>query len=187
MSDKGLTETSKFLSYILRHEPHSIGLTLDSEGWGSIDALIAGAAGVGRVLDRRQIEAVVQGNDKKRFSLSDDGLQIRAVQGHSTATVSLQYVPKTPPACLYHGTATRFLPSIEQQGLVPGSRHHVHLSEDAATAIAVGRRYGQVVLLKIDALAMQQAGLAFYQADNGVWLTDHVPIAFIHRGAEPDQ
>ncbi len=185
MSSKSLTEISKFLSYVLRHAPHSIGLTLDSQGWGALDALIAGAAGAGRTLDRGQIEAVVQGNDKKRFSLSDDGLHIRAVQGHSTATVDLQYAPQTPPACLYHGTATRFMSSIEQQGLIRGTRHHVHLSQDAATAIAVGRRYGQVVLLEIDALAMQQAGYAFYQADNGVWLTDHVPIAFIHRAVEP--
>ncbi|PHM71821.1 RNA 2'-phosphotransferase [Xenorhabdus sp. KJ12.1] len=27
------TKTSKFLSYVLRHQPESIGLTLDSEGW----------------------------------------------------------------------------------------------------------------------------------------------------------
>ena len=28
---KPLTETSKFLSYVLRHEPQSIGLSLDTE------------------------------------------------------------------------------------------------------------------------------------------------------------
>jgi RNA:NAD 2'-phosphotransferase (TPT1/KptA family) len=26
---------------VLRHEPHSIGFRLDSEGWGSLDVVIA--------------------------------------------------------------------------------------------------------------------------------------------------
>lgn len=79
-----ITETSKFLSYVLRHQPQSIGLTLDSEGWAQIDTLIAGAAKAGRKLDRALIEKVVETRDKKRFSLSPDGTRIRAVQGHST-------------------------------------------------------------------------------------------------------
>ena len=48
MSKKVIDETSKFLSYVLRHEPQAIGLTLDTEGWGDIDALISGAARDGR-------------------------------------------------------------------------------------------------------------------------------------------
>ena len=31
------------------------------------------------------------------------------------------------------------------------------------------------VILTVDAAAMHAAGHAFYQAANGVWLTDHVP------------
>lgn len=34
------TETSKFLSYVLRHEPQAIGLGLDAEGWADIAELI---------------------------------------------------------------------------------------------------------------------------------------------------
>jgi len=33
---KQSTEISKFLSYILRHEPDSIGMVLDREGWADI-------------------------------------------------------------------------------------------------------------------------------------------------------
>lgn len=181
MSSKHFTETSKFLSYVLRHAPESIDLQLDSEGWGDVDALIAGAARQGRALDLAHLQAVVASSDKKRFGLSADGRRIRAVQGHSTATVELQYAPKAPPAELYHGTATRFLDSIAQQGLIAGNRHHVHLSHDPATAIAVGQRYGSPVLLHIDAAAMHAQGLAFFQADNGVWLTAHVPVAYIRQ------
>lgn len=172
-------DISKFLSYVLRHEPHAIGLTLDCEGWAEIDALIAGAQQAGRVLDVELIRAVVNSSDKKRFALSDDGRRIRAVQGHSTDTVAIQREPKQPPEFLYHGTATRFLDSILAEGLRPGERHHVHLSEDASTATAVGQRHGKPVVLKIEALRMYRQGFVFFQADNGVWLTTGVPVSFL--------
>lgn len=181
MTTKRLSETSKFLSYILRHEPHAIGLQLDSEGWADIESLIAGAAKDGRTLDIALIQAVVSSSDKKRFSISDDGLRIRAVQGHSTTNVSIQHVEKEPPEFLYHGTATRFLESIRQQGLIAGSRHHVHLSQDIPTAIAVGQRYGKPVALIVEALLMHQQGFKFFHAENGVWLTTHVPAVFIKK------
>lgn len=180
MSSKAFTDTSKFLSYVLRHTPESIDLQLDSDGWGDVDTLIAGAARQGRSLDLAHLQAVVASSDKKRFGLSEDGRRIRAVQGHSTQSVDLQHEVKSPPALLYHGTARRFLDAINEQGLIPGNRHHVHLSQDPATALAVGQRYGAPVLLHIDAAGMHAQGLTFYQADNGVWLTAHVPVAFIH-------
>jgi len=179
MNSKQLNEVSKFLSYVLRHEPQSIGLQLDMEGWAEIDFLIAGAAKEGRILDRKLILAVVSSSDKKRFSISNNAQYIRAVQGHSTESVDLQHIEKEPPEFLYHGTATRFLESIQQQGLIAGSRHHVHLSQDMATAVAVGQRYGKPVLLKVEALRMHQQGFKFFQAENGVWLTNNVPANLI--------
>lgn len=181
MSTQQLNETSKFLSYsyVLRHDPQAIGLQLDNEGWADIDALIAGAAKDGRTLDIALIQAVVRSSDKKRFSISEDGQRIRAVQGHSTANVSLQHIEKEPPDFLYHGTATRFLEPIRQQGLIAGNRHHVHLSQDLQTAVTVGQRYGKPVVLTIEALRMHQQGFKFFQAENWVWLSSHVPPSFI--------
>jgi len=69
--------------------------------------------------------------------------------------------------------------SILQQGLIAGSRHHVHLSQDTGTAVAVGERYGKPVLLKVDALRMHRLGFRFYQSENGVWLTEAVPVEFL--------
>lgn len=181
MNNKQLNEASKFLSYILRHEPHAIGLKLDTEGWADVNYLIAGAAKEGRVLDRTIIQEVVNSSEKKRFTLSDDGQRIRAAQGHSAPDVSLQHTEKEPPEFLYHGTATRFLKSIFQQGLVAGSRHHVHLSQETLTPIAVGQRYGKPVVLKIESLRMHQQGFKFFQAENSVWLTEAVPVNFISK------
>lgn len=177
------TETSKFLSYVLRHAPESIGLTLDRDGWADIDALIAAANAHGNALDADLIGAVVSSSDKQRFGLSADGLRIRAVQGHSTASVALAHVAKTPPTLLYHGTATRFLDAILREGLRPGQRHHVHLSADPQTAMQVGARYGTPVLLIVQAGQMHDQGLQFFEADNGVWLIDAVPVAFVTQAS----
>ncbi|MCL1790601.1 MAG: RNA 2'-phosphotransferase [Peptococcaceae bacterium] len=169
-------EISKFLSYVLRHHPEAIGLILDNEGWAEIDALIKGARRIGKSLDFAFIQKIVAENDKKRFAISEDGIRIRAVQGHST--VAITFKEKTPPAFLYHGTATRFLKSIITEGIKPGNRHHVHLSEDRQTAISVGMRYGIPVVLKIETACMLEQGLKFFQAENGVWLVEYVSPSY---------
>jgi putative RNA 2'-phosphotransferase len=159
---------SRFLSYVLRHAPDAIGIELAPGGWVNVDELIA----------RSQLDAVIAGDSKRRFTLSSDGTHIRAAQGHS-APVDLGLVPVEPPAVLFHGTATRFLETILQEGLKPQRRKQVHLSPDAATAEAVGRRHGKPVVLTVDSRAMHQAAFTFFQADNGVWLTDHVPPTYL--------
>lgn len=177
--EKRITEASKFLSFVLRHQPEAIGLRLDAEGWADVDELIARAASDGKVLTRELITTVVETSDKKRFTLSEDGERIRAAQGHSTPQVAINYPEKTPPEFLYHGTASRFLSSINAQGLRPGSRHYVHLSADEETARAVGQRHGKPVIITVKAGEMYQRGVKFYQAENGVWLTGEVGIKFL--------
>ncbi|QNA99488.1 RNA 2'-phosphotransferase [Massilia sp. Se16.2.3] len=176
---KHAVETSKFLSFVLRHAPQAIGIALDSEGWVEVSTLIEAAGRHGRSIDRALVDEVVRSNDKKRFAVSDDGLRIRAVQGHSTTSVQLRHRESVPPPQLYHGTATRFLDAIREEGLRPGSRHHVHLSPDHATAVEVGARHGKPVVLRVDAATMHADGLRFYQADNGVWLTESVPPGYL--------
>lgn len=174
-----LNEISRFLSYVLRHCPEAISLTLDSQGWANIDELIQKAKANKHVFTRAQLNDAVTTNDKQRFAFSLDGQSIRAVQGHSNKQVQVRYDARQPPNVLYHGTASRFLGRILAQGLVAGSRHHVHLSADQSTAVKVGERHGAPVVLTIRARDMHQEGLVFYKADNGVWLTDSVPSDYI--------
>lgn len=173
-----LESTSKFLSYVLRHQPDAIGLKLDGEGWAEVSELIRLANSNGRNLTTELIEEVVRTNDKKRFAFSDDGARIRASQGHSVA-IELGLTPVTPPDVLYHGTATRFLDSIKEKGLISGPRRHVHLSAESATAVDVGRRHGKPTVLTINASEMHSLGHEFFVSENGVWLTSAVPIEFI--------
>lgn len=176
---KKLAEISKFLSFVLRHQPDAIGIKLDLEGWTDIATLIVAAAKDGKQLDLDLIQTVVNTSDKKRFAISEDSLRIRAVQGHSTESVDINYAPQVPPEFLYHGTATRFMESICKEGLLAGSRQYVHLSQDEQTAFTVGQRHGKPVVLKIKALLMYEQGFTFFQAENGVWLTLKVPIIFL--------
>jgi len=170
--------TSRFLSLILRHKPEEAGLTLDGEGWCSVTDLLKGCASHGHKISREELDEVVAGNDKKRFRFSDDGKRIRASQGHSI-DIDLQYEPVEPPELLYHGTATRFLDSIKKQGLIKGSRQHVHLSMSVSMAWKVGERHGKPVVIPVEAGNMHRAGIPFYQSTNGVWLVDAVPTQYL--------
>lgn len=169
---------SKFLSFVLRHEPDEIGLALNAEGWANIDQLIERANAAGTEFGRADLLDVVATSDKKRFSISADGLSIRAAQGHSV-TVELGLRPQEPPSILYHGTATRFVDAILSEGLKPQGRQQVHLSLDEATALTVGQRHGKPHIFKVDAGGMHGKGFKFYRADNGVWLTDRVPPEYL--------
>jgi putative RNA 2'-phosphotransferase len=171
-------QLSKFLSFVLRHRPDSIGISLDSQGWVLVDELIAKSQAGGTHFTREDLLRVVKTSDKKRFSLSADAHMIRAAQGHSV-NVDLGLTPQEPPTILYHGTATRFVASILAEGLKPKSRQQVHLSPDKATAQRVGQRHGKPTILKVDALSMHRQGFKFFLADNGVWLIDQVPPEFL--------
>ncbi len=177
------TQTSKYLSYILRHRPDEIGLELDASGWADVDSLLVCAAEHGHEMSMELLEEVVATNDKQRFEFSEDHATIRARQGHSIK-VELGYQPTVPPDVLYHGTADRNIESIKQQGLVKGQRHHVHLSGSQETAMKVGKRYGKPVLLTIASGRMHAEGLVFYRTGNNVWLTDRVPAEYIARPEE---
>ena len=137
-------------------------------------------------LTKERLLKIVETNDKQRFTLSTDGLQIRAAQGHSVE-VDLGLSPLVPPDVLYHGTATQNLDAIFEGGLTPGRRRQVHLSTDAETATRVGRRHGKPTVLRIDAARMHADGYVFTRSDNDVWLTDVVPAAYLGFGVVPPE
>lgn len=168
---------SKFLSYVLRHKPEAIELSLDSNGWADVSELKSKST---VPFSREDLERVVKENSKKRFVLSADGLRIRASQGHSIK-VDLELKPQKPPVKLYHGTAIRFWPAIQNGGLKKMNRHHVHLSSDVETASQVGTRHGKLLMLVVNAGKMFEDGHVFYKSQNGVWLTDSVPIKYLER------
>jgi len=176
--DDRLTRTSKFLSYVLRHNPGALDLELDPGGWADVNTLIEKAQAEGRSLSRLRLRHVIDAGDKTRFILSADGTKIRANYGHSI-DVDLDLEPTPPPGHLYHGTTQRALPSIREEGLRPQSRQFVHLSPTPDEAQSVGQRHGTPVVFAIEAPALHEAGHRLYRSTDTVWLTRRVPPPFI--------
>lgn len=74
LNEKQLKSISKFLSFILRHHPEQIGITLDKDGWVDIDTLLTQVnhperGFTGNPLTYEVLLEVVENNDKKRFTL----------------------------------------------------------------------------------------------------------------------
>lgn len=178
MNADKLKKVSKSLSYVLRHQPDSVGLELEEGGWVEVHQLVEAFRQHGKTLSPELLHEVVRDNDKQRFEFSEDRERIRARQGHSV-DVDLGYEPATPPDTLFHGTATRSLDSIFETGLNKGNRHHVHLSTNRQTMLQVGQRHGKAIVLAIDAARMFADGYQFFVTGNQVWLTDHVPPQYI--------
>lgn len=175
IDDRGL---SKRLSYVLRHDPASVGLELDDAGWVPVDDLLDGLAADGVHVDAERLERLVARGPKRRFELDDTGQHIRARYGHSV-DVDPSHAPVTPPDVLYHGTHPAALERILAEGLRPMGRRQVHLSADVGTARQVGSRRGSPIVLVVDARSMHAAGQTFVQATQGVWLVDRVPAEFV--------
>jgi putative RNA 2'-phosphotransferase len=173
VSPRDVVRLGKWLSYVLRHEPSSAGLTLGDAGWVDVDDLLAALH-----LTREELEHVVATNDRRRFAFDETGTRIRASQGHSVA-VDLGYAVQQPPPVLFHGSVERYLPAILAEGLRPGRRHAVHLSPDAEIARRVGARRGRPVVLRVDAGGLAADGARFTRSANAVWLVDAVPPAYL--------
>ena len=157
---------SKKISYILRHR---ISEEFLPGGWLAVNIVLEE---VGITMD--ELEAIVAQNDKGRYQLSEDKTLIRALYGHSVP-VDLAYIPSQPPTLLYHGTALKNYESI----LDSGNRLFVHLSEDVQTAVSVGQRHGDPVVLQVDAKRMSEEGCVFYNPKNVIWLTEYVLPQYI--------
>lgn len=178
--ERRLERLSKFISMILRHKPQVIGITLDEHGWADVDELIKGINETGEEVkfSKDTLEIIVKTDKKQRYSFSQDKTLIRANQGHSIP-VDVELEKKEPPKVLYHGTGSRFVKSIQEQGLLPMERLYVHLSTDVETATNVGKRHGTPVIFKVNAEQMQKDGYDFFQSVNGVWLTKEVPTKYL--------
>ncbi len=183
INDKQITHISKFLSLVLRHQPETIGIHLDQSGWTDIDELIEKANNYGIKLDRDILNHIVATNSKKRFAFNDTSEKIRASQGHSIE-IELGYINQKPPEILFHGTGEKSAQSILDTGLEKRNRQHVHLSSDFDTAVKVGQRHGKPFVFKVFAELMYNDNFQFFISDNGVWLTNHVPIKYLEQNDE---
>ena len=176
-----LTKISRFLSLVLRHKPEAIGIELDKNGWADVQSLIDGVNKTGKYfLDIKTLDKIVRSDEKGRYSFNSEKKKIRANQGHSLK-VDIELKKCIPPEYLYHGTAEKYVDSINSEGLKPKSRLYVHLSADSETAVKVGSRHGKPFVYRIKSGEMHRQGYDFYISENGVWLADFIPVNFMER------
>ncbi len=173
MNKKELTKKGKELAFLLRHDT---SYHFSKGGWRDVSNLTKEHG-----FSMSDLEEIVVSDEKGRYQFDQTKRRIRAVQGHSVE-VDMEYVEKEPPQELYHGTSGRFLGNIMSEGLRPMSRQYVHLSGDVETAKKVGTRHGgKLEILLIHAKEAWENGQKFYQAENGVWLTNQLPWSYIEQ------
>lgn len=175
------------LCKFLRHAPDRISIQLDSEGWTHLDTLIEQTnlhckkrlkkSNVSELTHKMMMQ--MHDNDRKgRYELSDDGSMIRCVQGHSYEGVNIQYDVVTLEHDLYHGTSPDFYDSIMELGIVPRSRHYVHLSKDIETALNVGKRHSKEKAPIVFVIS-KDTPLEFFITKNGVFHTNEIPPQYL--------
>jgi len=173
---------SKLMSYILRHNPSSINLTLDDEGWASLKDLVRNIKQFWPWKDLYQwvaeehIKAIVLLDPKGRFEIRDNQY-IRAAYGHSKSLeIKIKYRLDTGSKALYHGTIKERLGNILKLGLRPMERAFVHLSISVKDAYRTALRHGkEPVILRIDCECLRKKGINIYIASKYVRLAKYVP------------
>jgi len=168
------TAVSKYMSYLLRHNPKS--LKMDNAGFVRISDLLRNLR-KRYDIDEYFIREVVEKSDRRRFQIVGD--KIRAIYGH-TIDVGIKFPVDERIRFLYHGTTEPSASIILKEGLKPMKRRWVHLSATPEIAKDVGkRRTSKPTILVIDAGKARQEGIKFHKATNQVYLSEEIPSKFI--------
>jgi putative RNA 2'-phosphotransferase len=167
---------SRWMSYVLRHNPARYGLQPDRHGYVDLESFLTIAQRRYPGATAEQLRDLIQTGPEGRFELS--GGRLRARYGHSIP-IEPAGPAVAPPAKLYHGVDAARLDSLLAEGLSPASRQMVHLSESAEEALHIAqRRLEHPAVLGIRALEAHQAGVVFFR-EGRVYLTRHVPASFL--------
>ena len=169
------TGISKYMSYLLRHDPKD--LKMDEHGFVDFNELLQKIREKFPDADESLIVEIVERSERRRFELRDG--KIRALYGHSIP-VKLGLKEDSSVKILYHGTTPEAAKSILREGIKPMKRRWVHLSPTPEIARRVGlRRTSRPAILEIDAERARKDGLKFYKATDEVYLCNYIPPKYI--------
>ncbi|MGH7845694.1 MAG: RNA 2'-phosphotransferase [Candidatus Binatia bacterium] len=174
---------SRFLSFLLRHNPKDYALQFDRQGFVAWSELLAKVQDRFSTVTENDVLGVIEGSDKKRFELVEG--RVRATYGHSFP-VDLELESVDPPDRLYHGTARDLARNTLRDGLKPRDRRHVYLSESLEEALTVGKRRDPFpAILIVDARAAYMEGVRFYNSGN-LFLVEGIPARFLTLWQRPE-
>ena len=174
MEEEFKAKVSKYLSYLLRHNPEN--LKMNKHGFVDLTELLE-KLNERFQINRKSILEIVEKSDRKRFEIVEN--KICALYGH-TIPVKLKLEEDKTTKMFYHGTTPNAASEILRGGLKPMKRRWVHLSPTVEIATEVGlRRTKNPVILEINAEAARKNGLRFYKATNKVYLCDTIQPEYI--------
>ena len=167
---------SRWMAYVLRHNPERYGLQPDRHGFVDYDAFLQIAARRYPGLNAERLRELIESGGTARFEVA--GGQLRARYGHSIPAEPVG-PPVEPPTRLYHGADADRAEALLRDGLAPEDRRMLHLSQTADEALAIARRKTErPAVLHVDAEAAHRSGVAFYR-EGAVYLADRIPATFL--------
>ena len=173
---------SRWMAYVLRHNPTRYGLTADQYGFVDLELFM-------RIARRRYPQAseetltkLIDAGTSTRFELVEN--RLRARYGHS---IPVQPAGEAiePPAVLYFGLEAMRLPAVLAEGLKPIDRQLLHLSDRVEDAWAmIRRKTPHPAVVRVDAAQAAKEGVLFY-LEQKVYLAAAIPAAHLRAEAEP--
>ncbi|WP_054842285.1 RNA 2'-phosphotransferase [Vulcanisaeta distributa] len=190
LNGKLRSRLSHLMTYLLRHNPGAVNLSMDREGWVGIDELVNALRSrwdpkALSWLTKEHVIAVALLDPKGRFEIRNG--MIRARYGHSKSlNVDIKYEVDSKVKTLYHGTTKEALVRIMREGIKPMNRKYVHLVLDPRDAYEVAIRHGNdVVILVVNADCLRKGGQQVLIATDRIRLVHYVPPQCIESVMNP--
>ncbi len=173
---------SRWMSYVLRHNPERYGLQPDRYGYVNLEEFLHIAVRRYPDLGPDRLRALIEVSGASRFEIA--GGQVRARYGHSILVEPVG-PPVEPTACLYYGTDAASADTILADGLKPADRCNLHLSTTREEALTIAqRKTANPVVFRILAQEAFHQGVVFFR-ESELFLTTHVPAPFLAREPLP--
>ncbi len=173
---------SRWMAYVLRHNPTRYGLQADRHGFVDVEAFVRIARRRYPQVSEETLKQLIDASTAGRFELVEN--RLRARYGHSIA-VQPASQPVEPPVFLYYGLEAIRLSVVLAEGLKPLDRQLLHLSDQLQDAWAMIRRKTQhPSVVRVDAARAREAGVQFY-LEQKVYLASSIPAAYLRIESAP--
>lgn len=172
---------SRWMAYVLRHNPTRYGLTADQYGFVDLELFMRIARRRYPQASEETLKKLIDAGASTRFELVEN--RLRARYGHSIP-VQPSGEPVEPPAVLYYGLEAMRLSAVLAEGLKPIDRQMLHLSDRVEDAWAmIRRKTPHPAVVRVDAVQAFKAGILFY-LERKVYLAAAIPAAHLRAETE---
>ena len=173
---------SRWMAYVLRHNPDRYGLQPDKHGFVDLEEFLRIAGRRYPHLGPDRLKELIQEGGIGRFEVS--GSRVRARYGHSIPAEPVG-PPVEPQEFLFYGTDAASAEPILAEGLKPVDRRSLHLSTTPEEALTIAqRKTATPAVFRIRARDAHRSGIAFYK-ESALYLTGHVPAEYLSKEPLP--